>query len=157
MKPDTYDTIIDTTKELCSYSGWFLLVVFIIGFVLAIVYIIFDQALGFDVSIMYLTIADLVISSLIISFAFMIRKAKVRFGVERWRDFWMAFAHPIEISISDDNKSTEEMKQELKRWLDENTPRLYRITTRDNRFRDEKIKIVFRHRTDAVACKLKWG
>ena len=86
----------------------------------------------------------------------MVKKTKERFSVKQWRDFWMAFGHAIEISISDD-KSTREMERELKGWLDENTPRLYRIMIRDNRFQDEKIKIVFRHRTDAVACKLKWG
>lgn len=149
MKPDTYDTIIDTIKELCSYSGWFLLTVFVTGLVFAIVYLIFDRALGFEVSIMYLIIADLVISSLIISFAFMIRKAKVRFSVKRWRDFWMAFAHPIEIPLEYDQRT------ELKNWLDENTPRLYRIIEGNHHHRTTTI--VFRHKTDAMACKLQWS
>jgi len=156
MKPDTYDTIIDTTKELFGYSGWLLLAACVVGVALAIVWWVVFQFLEIELSIMMLSIIDLTISSLIITFAFMVKKTQERFSVTQWRDFWMAFGHAIEISISDD-KSTEEMKQELKRWLDENTPRLYRIITRDNRFRDEKIKIVFRHRTDAVACKLKWG
>lgn len=149
MRPDTYDTIIDTTKELCSYSGWFLLTVFITGFVLAIVYLIFDLGLGFKVSIMYLIIFDLVISSLITSFAFMVQKTKERFNVEQWRDFWMAFAHPVNIPFGNDNQQAE-----LKNWLDENIPRLYRVVDENRHTRTTKI--VFRHKTDAMACKLKW-
>lgn len=156
MKPDTYDTIIDTTKEFFGYSGWLLLAICIVGCALAFGYWITLEFLEIKLSIIILSIADLIISFLIIIFVFMIKKTHERFSVTQWRDFWMAFGHVIEISISDD-KSTKEMEQELKRWLDENTPRLYRIMTRDNRFRDDKIKIVFRHRTDAVACKLKWG
>lgn len=148
MRPDTYDTIIDTIKELCSYSGWFLLSVLITGCILAIVFLIFYQGLDFEIPIMYLTIVDLVISSLIIAFAFMVQKAKVRFGVEQWRDFWMAFAHPIEIPLEHNQRT------ELKKWLDENTPRLYRIINGTHHNRNTKI--VFRHKTDAMACKLKW-
>lgn len=156
MKPDTYDTIIDTTKELFGYSGWLVLASCVVGVALAIVWWVVFEFLEIELSIMMLSIIDLTISSLIITFAFMIKKTHERFSVTQWRDFWMAFGHAIEISISDD-KSIKEVEQELKRWLDENTPRLYRIITRNNRFRDDKIKIVFRHRTDAVACKLKWG
>jgi len=156
MKPDTYDTIIDTTKELFGYSGWLLLATCIVGVALALVWWVVFEFLEIELSIMMLSIVDLTISFLIITFAFMVKKTKERFSVKQWRDFWMAFGHAIEISISND-KSTKEMERELKGWLDENTPRLYRIMIRDNRFQDEKIKIVFRHRTDAVACKLKWG
>lgn len=148
MKPDTYDTIIDTIKELCGYSGWFLLSVLITGCVLAIVFLIFYQGLDVQIPIMYLTIIDLVISSLIISFAFMIRKTKERFGIVQWRDFWMAFAHPIEIPVE------YNQRPELKNWLDENTPRLYRII--DAKHHNRNTTIVFRHKTDAMACKLKW-
>lgn len=156
MKPDTYDTIIDTTKELFGYSGWLLLVTCVVGAVLAFVYWIVIEFFEIELSIMMLSIINLTISLLIITFAFMVKKTYERFNVTQWRDFWMAFGHAVDLSISDD-KSTKEMERELKRWLDENTPRLYRIMIRDNRFRDDKIKIVFRHRTDAVACKLKWG
>jgi len=156
MKPDTYDTIIDTTKELFGYSGWLLLATCLVGLALGLVYWTVIEFLEIELSIIMLSVIDLIISSLIISFAFMVKKTHERFNVTQWRDFWMAFGHAIEISISED-KSTKEMEHELKRWLDENTPRLYRIMTRDNRFRDNKIKIVFKHRTDAVACKLKWG
>ncbi len=156
MKPDTYDTIIDTTKELFGYSGWLLLAVCLVGCVLALVYWLVMMFLEIELSIMMLSIINLIISFLIITFVFMIAKAQKRFNIKQWRNYWMAFGHVIEITISDDT-STTEMEQELKRWLDENTPRLYRIMTRGKRFQDDKIKIVFRHRTDAVACKLKWG
>lgn len=151
MKPDTYDTIIDTTKELCSYSGWFLLTAFVGAFVLAIVYLITVEWLKFQLSIMFFIIIDLVVSFLIIIFVFMVKKTHERFGVKYWRDFWMAFGHPINIPF--DNQ--EETEQEIKKWIDENTPRLYRILEKN--FRDSTIKIVFRHKRDAMACKLKWS
>jgi len=156
MKPDTYDTIIDTTKELFGYSGWLLLAILLVGCVLAFGYWIFLDFLEIQLSIMILSIADSIISFLIITFMFMITKAQERFSVKRWRDYWMAFGHPIEISVPDD-KTIEDAERELKRWCDENTPRLYRIIDKNDRYRNNKIKLVFKHRTDAVACKLKWG
>lgn len=156
MKPDTYDTIIDTTKELFGYSGWLVLAFFIVGCVLAFGYWIVLDFLEIELSIMMLSIADLIISLLIIAFVFMISKAQTRFNIEKWRDYWMAFGHPIEITIPD-NKAVEDAERELKIWCDEDISRLYRIVNHSDRYRNNKIKLVFKHRTDAVACKLKWG
>ena len=156
MKPDTYDTIIDTTKELFGYSGWLLLAMLVVGCVLALGWWIVLEFLEIELSIMMLSITDLIISLLIIAFVFMISKAHERFSVERWRDYWMAFGHPIEIIIPDD-KTVDNTKRELKIWCDEDISRLYRIVNHSDRYRNNKIKLVFKHRTDAVACKLKWG
>ncbi|KKL68001.1 hypothetical protein LCGC14_2129300 [marine sediment metagenome] len=147
MKPDTYDVIIDTAKELCGYSGWLLLVVGVFGMILALIYIILVHGLDFQLSIMYLTIIDLGISIVFVGFMFMIRKTKERFDVEQWRDYWMAFAYPVVMPI-EHNQQTE-----LKNWLDENIPRLYRIIDTEGHYRTT---VVFRHKTDAMACKLKW-
>lgn len=149
MSPDTYDTIIDTTKELCSYSGWFLLTAFMGACVLAIVYLIAVEWLKFPLSIMFFTIIDLVVSFLIIIFMFMVKKTAERFNVKDWRDYWMAFGHEIKITLEDSNN------KKLKEWLDENTPRLYRILDNHSSY-DNTRRIVFKHKKDAVACKLRW-
>ncbi len=149
MKPDTYDTIIDTTKELCGYGGWFLLIASLGACILAIVYLITVEWLEFPLSIMFFTIIDLVVSFLIIIFVFMVKKTDERFNVTTWRDFWMAFGHSIVLSFDD---ITEE---EIKNWLDENTPRLYRILEKNGRSNIRTL--VFRHKRDAMACKLKWS
>lgn len=151
MRPNTYDIIIDTTKELCGYSGWFLLTAFIGACVLAIVYLITVEWLKFQLSIMFFIIIDLVVSFLIIIFMFMVKKTQERFDVKKWRDFWMAFGYPI--SIPFDHR--EETEQEIKKWIDENTPRLYRIVDRNHR--NNTITLVFKHKRDAMACKLKWS
>ena len=151
MKPDTYDTIIDTTKELFGYRGWLLLAACVVGVALAIVWWVVFEFLEIELSIMMLSIIDLTISFLIIIFVFMVKKTEERFSVTQWRDFWMAFGHPI--SIPFDNQ--EETEQEIKKWIDENTPRLYRIVERNRR--NSTIRIVFRHKRDAMACKLKWS
>ncbi|KKM75130.1 hypothetical protein LCGC14_1393310 [marine sediment metagenome] len=156
MKPDTYDTIIDTTKELFGYSGWLVLAFCLVGCVLAFGYWILLDFIEIELSIIMLSIADLIISLLIIAFVFMISKAQDRFSIKQWRDYWMAFGHQIQLSIPED-KPVEDAVQELKIWCDENTPRLYRITDTSDRYRNSKITLVFKHRTDAVACKLKWG
>lgn len=148
MRPSTYDTIIDTTKELCGYGGWFLLTALMSGFILSVIYLIIVEGFEINVSIMLFIIIDLTISSLIIMFVFMVKKAHQRFKVDQWRDCWMAFGHPVRIPFK---HSTEE---KLIIWLDENTPRLYRIIAKN--VRDNTATVVFRHKTDAMACKLKW-
>ncbi len=151
MKPDTYDTIINTTKELCGYGGWFLLVASLGACILAIVYLTAVEGFDIPLSITYLVIIDLVISFLIIIFVFMIKKTQERFDVKNWRDFWMAFGYPVEILF---DGITE---KEIKNWLDENTPRLYRILERNSSSRLNMRTVVFRHKRDAMACKLKWS
>lgn len=156
MKPDTYDTIIDTTKELFGYTGWLLLASLLVGCALAFGYWIFLDFLEIELSIMILSIADLIISFLIIVFMFMISKAQDRFKIKQWRDYWMAFGHLIEITVPD-GKTVENTERELKIWCDEDISRLYRIISISDSYRDNNIKLVFKHRTDAVACKLKWS
>jgi len=156
MKPDTYDTIIDTTKELFGYSGWLILAFFVVGCALAFGYWMTFEFLEIELSIMMLSIVDLIISLLIIAFVFMISKAQDRFKIKQWRDYWMAFGHPIEILVPK-GETVGDTHRELKIWCDENTPRLYRVTATSDRYQDNVIKLVFKHRTDAVACKLKWS
>ncbi len=146
MRPQTYDTIIDTAAELSKYSGWFCLALGLIGLLMAVVYLILVQGFDFPIPVMFFTISTVLISFFGTIFIFMMVKAKKRFGVDKWRDFWMAFGHPYRID-GGYNK-----RERIDEWLDENIPRLYRVITKDS-----DILIVFRHKEDAMACKLRWS
>ena len=132
--------------ELSKYGGWFCLSFFIFGMVSLIIYLILVQ--GFDISIpgVLFTIFALLMSFLSTMFMFMIRKAKERFGTTNWRDFWMAFGYPFCI-YGGYNK-----RDSIDEWLDENIPRLYRIITRGS-----DLTVIFKHKEDAMAFKLRWA
>lgn len=147
MRPDTYDTIIDTSKELSKYGGWFCLSLIIYGVVTGIIYLIVVQGFDIPIPIMFFNIAPLILSFLTTMFIFMIKKTKERFGVTGWRNFWMAFGHPLCIDGGGTMK-----KKKIDGWLDENIPRLYRIVPKG-----DNITVVFRHKEDAMACKLRWS
>lgn len=145
MRPDTYDIIVDTAKELSKYSGWLCLALTLYGLLFLIIYLILVQGFNWSIPIMIFTILTIVLSLLTIMFMFMVRTAKKRFDISQWRDFWMAFGHSYII----ENYSN---KKAVKDWLEENIPRLYRVVSTGR-----GLTIVFRNKEDAMACKLRWS
>lgn len=149
MRPDIYDTIIDTIREFCGYGVWYGLSVAITGIVLGVIYIIIVEWFDVPISVIYFVIIDVVISFFITVFMYMMEKASERFNTRKWRDFWMAFGHPVVITF------VKDQRYELNQWLNNNVPRLYRTILVD--IHKKKLTIVFKNRKDAVACKLRWS
>jgi len=145
MRPDTYDTLIDSSIELSKYSGWFLLSLIIGGMFLSLVALALIGGFDIQVYIPFLYVLDFVLSFTLIILMFMIKKARLRFDVKRWRDCWMAFGHPVKLHNAHDKQN------EIDTWIYENIPRLHRRIKYDG-----SLIVIFKNKSDAMAFKLRW-